>query len=152
MKGKNACVVYVQATKTEAPRIKAELEKNGYSVCSVLASLEAAKSAQRGAMDLPDALKRCVEQAQLCVFLVPEEQPDDQGISGAIGFAGQLGKRMIGLVAGSRTVYPPGFEMVGSALRLSSTRLSTCIQGNDIWESEDAKVVEERRIDHQKCQ
>ena len=149
---KNACVVYVQATKAEVPRIKEELENNGYSVCSVLASLDVAKNAQSGATDLPDALKKCIEQAELCLFLVPEEQSDDQGISGAIGLSGQLGKRMIGLVGGSRTAYPPGFEMVGSALRLSSTRLPACIQGDDIWESEDAEVVKERRIDHQKCQ
>lgn len=149
---KNACVVYVTATQKELPRVQMELEQDGYSVCAVRATADAIRQIRTDSNDIPEAIRKCIENSNLCVFLIPEEEDDDGDIHGAAGLAGQLGRRIVGLVSGSRIVYPKEFDLAGAIIRISSARLTSVIQGEDTWESADKAVIKDRPIDHQKCQ
>ncbi len=148
---KNACVIYVTATKGDLPAIQEELEKSEYTVCSVHATLEAAKAAQSGSENIPEAIKRCIERSNQCLFLIPENEDNDEGIGEAAGLAIQLGKRLVGLVAGSRTELPEGFDALGIIIGMRSPRVAAVIQGDDTSELE-GKPARDRSIDHQKCQ
>ncbi len=149
---KNACVIYVVATENELPAVKAELEQNGYAVCAVLATTETARKLRTDDNGIPEAIKSCIKNSDLCVFLIPDEDEEDGGIHGAAGLANQLGKRIVGLVSGSRTTYPEGFDTAGAMIRISSPRLSSVLQGEDTWEAADKTAIEDRSIHHQKCQ
>lgn len=149
---KNACLIYVIATKHELPRVQGELEKNGYKICAVLAAAEDVRKLRTDSDGIPERIRKCIESADLCIFLVPEEEEQDGGIHGAVALAGQLGKRIIGLISGSRTIYPEGFDVAGAIIRASSPRLTSVIQGEDTWEAVDMTAIKDRIIDHQRCQ
>ncbi|MBX9403153.1 hypothetical protein K4L06_17730 [Lysobacter sp. BMK333-48F3] len=149
---KKACVIYVNSNKDELPRVQEELEQNGYAVCSALASTEAARGLLHDESDVSETIRNCISNAELCIFLIPEELEQDGEIHGAASVAGQLGKRMVGLVGGARTVYPQEFDIAGAIIRISSARLANVIQGEDVWESADNAPIKDRVIDHQKCQ
>jgi hypothetical protein len=150
---KHACLVYVTATEAGCDAARVRLEQSGYSVCEVKAELDVALAAQAGQAGLPIPLAECITGSDLCVFLLPEEDKDDCGLGGAAGLAGQLGKRMIGLVAGARTEYPESFEAgAGSMLRVGSDRLNDAIDGTEIWEGRDQSPVVDRPIKHIRCQ
>lgn len=149
---KTACLIYVASLKQELPRVQESLEREGYKVVTLLVSLSVAQQIKENSGQVPAEVRACIEQADICVFLLPEETVEDVGLSGAAGLAGQLGKRIIGLVAGARTVYPEGFELAGAMIRLASPRLKSVLQGEDTWEAEDKSPIKERGIDHQRCQ
>lgn len=149
---KNACVIYVASTKSELPRVQVELERNGYVVCTVLAAVDTVRKLRSDEGDVPEAIRRCIESSDLCVFLVPEDEVEDGGLHGAAGLASQLGKRIVGLVNGGRIVYPEAFEVAGAIIRMSSARLASVIQGEDTWEAADSSIIKDRPIRHQRCQ
>lgn len=85
---KSACVVYVAKTKGELPRVTQALNSEGFEICAVLATIEVAQSAQSGGDDLPLPVRACIENSELCVFLIPAEDQDDEAIGrGASGGA-----------------------------------------------------------------
>jgi hypothetical protein len=146
-----ACLIFVKSTKSEVPRVRDELQNGGYSVCQVMATREEVDSLKSGGDEISSPLRDCIEKADLCVFLVPEEG-DDAETGGAAGFSGQLGKRIVGLIGGGRTVYPEGFALAGAMIRMGSKRLSSVIEGKNVWEGLDGSIIPEREIPHQKCQ
>lgn len=149
---KKACVIYVRATESELPRVNRELEQEGYTVNAVLATAQDLRSIRNDSNDISDALRQCIADADLCVFLIPEEEENDGGIGGGAGFARQMGKRIVVLVGGARAVYPEGFDIADAIIRMASPRLTAVIQGEDTWESPDQTVIPDRPIHHQKCQ
>ncbi len=150
---KRACLVYVAATEAGRDAIRARLEQSGYSVCEIKAEQDVALAAQSGQVDLPIALAECITGSDLCVFLLPEEECDDCGLGGAAGLAVQLGRRIIGIVAGGRTEYPESFDTgAGSMLRIGSDRLDDAINGTDVWERQDRSPAVDRPIKHVRCQ
>ena len=149
---KTACVIYVASTKVELDPVKQNLEREGYKVTPLLVSADVAQYIKDNDGQVPPKIRECIEQADLCIFLLPEEPAEDSGIQGAAGLAGEMGKRVVGLVDGYRAIYPTEFELAGSMIRLSSPRLKSVIQGENIWEEADKSPAKDRDIDHQRCQ
>jgi hypothetical protein len=149
---KSACVIYVAKTKAELPHATRTLNSEGFEVCAVLATVEVAQTAQSGGDDLPPPVRACIANSELCVFLIPAEDQDDEGIGQAASLAAQMGRRVIGLVSGDRAEYPEGFRTANSVIRIASERFSTSVHGTDVWETPDNEVLSDRTIHHQKCQ
>lgn len=150
---KRACLVYVAETAAGVEAVKTRLEQNGFAVCAVEAKLEDALAAQNGETNLPEALAECIDGSDLCVFLLPESEANDGGLGQACGLASQLGKRIIGIVAGTRENYPEPFEdNAESMIRQESDRLTDAICGTEVWERPDRSPVADRPIKHVRCQ
>lgn len=147
-----ACIIYVKSTQAEVTPTKQRLMEVGYAVCESLASIDEANAAQLGAADLPRKISECIANADLCIFLLPENESDDGCIGGAASMSSRLGKRMVGIVAGDRAVYGDYFDSSGSMLRVGSTRISSAIAGENVWEEVGGKIAPERKIKHLPCQ
>jgi hypothetical protein len=150
---KRACLIYVTATENDRAAVREELEGAGYVVCEVKAELDEALAAKAGEDGLRDEITACVGASELCIFLLPEDDADDGVIGTAAGYADSLGKRLIGIVAGSRTSYPDVLEdFAPSMVRVGSDRLAQAIAGDDVWEAADRSPVADRPIKHVRCQ
>lgn len=149
---RKACLIYVAATDQVRQKVRTELAEAGYRVCEVRASLPDALAAQAGTEVIPDALADCIEGSNICVFLLPEVSDDDEGIPAGIGLAGQLGKRIVGVVLGARSEYPSGIELAKGLVRSSSPNLKQVICGEDMWEDPSGAPIKDRQIKHVRCQ
>lgn len=150
---KRACLIYVEATAARRDKVKSRLIENGYSVCEVKAELDDALAAQAGQPGLPAALSECIAGSELCVFLLPEAQTSDCLLDSAAGLSNQLGKRIVGVVAGAREKYPRSFDDNAAAMvREGSARLDDAICGAEVWERPDRSQVADRPIKHIRCQ
>lgn len=150
---KRACLVYVAATAAHRGPVKARLETNGYSVCEVEAPLEDALAAREGFADLPADLVDCISNSEVCVFLLPEDSANDGALDDAAGLANRLKKRIVGVVAGARDLYPQSFDdHAKSMVRDDSDRLDDAICGSEVWERPDRSPVGPRTITHIRCQ
>jgi hypothetical protein len=150
---KRACLIYVSATASSRVEVRAELEANGFDVCEVEAKLEDALAAQAANTNLPQQLVDCINSADLCVVLLPESAEADALLGPAAALASEKSKRLIGVVAGSRSDYPEAIDDTGHALvREHSPRLKDAICGAEIWEGPDGAPVPDRKIKHVRCQ
>ena len=148
---KRACIVYVKATAQRVALVRERLEANGYETHAIEASLQDATAAQAGTV--PHELECCLSQAELCVFLLPEVPEEDEGLLGAGALADRLGKRVIAVISGNRTVYPPPFEdHASSIVRTEDDALDRAICGTEVWQQPDGTPAPARRISHVKCQ
>jgi|GEM_PF-6649822 len=150
---KRACLVYVTATTGMVSAARARLEAEGYGVCEVLADLDTATAAtaQDGSA-LPIALKDCIEAADLCVFLLPEDAASDGCIGSGGGLVSELGKTFIGVAEGGRNVLPEPFEKDAAGIvHDCDEALSEAIRGDRSFKNPDG-TARERGIRHLKCQ
>jgi hypothetical protein len=150
---KRACIVYVSATARLRATVRDKLEKEGYAVHEVKADLDDALAAQAGGVDLPPKLKDCIENSDLCVFLLPEAEENDGCIGAAADFASKLEKRLVGVVAGAREKFPASLDDHADAMvRDTSERIGEAINGKEVWEKPDRSLVTDRPIKHIRCQ
>lgn len=150
---KRACLIYVSATAGMVPAARARLEAEGYGVCEVLADLDtaAAAAAQDGSV-LPSPLKDCIDTADLCVFLLPEDAASDGLMVAGGGLASELGKPFIGVIDGGRDALPDPFEQDSAGIVYDCDEsLSEAIKGDRSFRNPDG-TVRERGIRHLKCQ
>jgi len=149
---KLACIIYVAATEGQVPQVKAQLELEGYEACTVRCTLEIAKNAQNGNESIPRNIEDCITRSDLVMFLIPEDEAQDEGIGLAGSMATAIGKRIIGLISGDRSVYPDELRTADSIIPITSKRIAAVIQGENVWETTSCEPIPDRRIDHQKCQ
>jgi hypothetical protein len=151
---KKACLVYVKATEHNLEAVRFALLEAGYSICEVKAELKDAIAAKESQFEqVPKELKDCITESELCIFLLPEDEAEDGYLGGSASFAHKSEKRIIGVVAGARTVFPQPFEdAADSMIRAGSKRLSDVIAGKEIWENPDSSPVADRNIPRIKCQ
>lgn len=147
-----ACLIYVRSTANQRPRVRQQLEEAGYTVCEVEATMQEAVSIQSGNNPSSSSVRKCIQDAEICVFLIPETKEDDSAIPIGAGIASQLGKRIVGIVVGDRTIYPREFETAGAIIRLSSPRIASVIMGENVWENPDSSIVSDRKIKTILCQ
>ena len=148
-----ACLVYVAATQNNRAPVRAELEDARFEVCEVMAEIEDARGAQAGTKDLPPTLAACLRQAQLCVFLLPEDEKADGLIGAAAAEAQACDKRTIGVVAGARERYPEALDDLAQAMvRVGSGKLSEAVRGEEIWEAPGGGPTPKRDARNVKCQ
>jgi hypothetical protein len=93
MDRKLACVVYLSSYVGSLARVEARLLKLGYEVHSFEVSKDRADAIVAGdKASLPDALRDCLEQSELCVLLIDESA----GSLGTIGgLSSDLGCRVV---------------------------------------------------------
>jgi hypothetical protein len=150
---KRACLIYVPATAAGRATVFQELEAKGYSVCEVEATLGEAKVVQSGLPALSEELRACLADAELCVFLLPENAADDAGIELAADAADGSEKRIVGVVAGARAAYPQVLDDgAESMLRVGSKRLAAAIAGESAWEAPGGTPATIRPIKRVRCQ
>jgi hypothetical protein len=150
---RKACLVYVAATADRRANVRSALEARGYKVDEVEVPVPEAAAAQSTEGETPEGLRDCVHTADLCVFLLPEEEADDGLLGAAGGVADGLGKPLLGVFCGERIEAPQVFEDIGGAVvRQDSDRLLDAIDGKEIFENPDGSLRERRKIDHVKCQ
>lgn len=153
MDTKRACLVYVAATASKREAVRRQLEESGYSICEVKADLEDAIAAQAGEDSLPDALRTCIESSEVAVFLLPEDSASDGLMGQAAGAADSCGKPVIGVIEGSRSIYPEEFQDTAhSMIREGSTTLPAALAGEEIWEKADRTRIVERPFKTVRCQ
>ena len=150
---KKGCLVYVTATAGLRAGARARLEAEGYKVCEVLADLDDAIAAEAGEPFLSADLKACIDAADLCVFLLPEDAAGD-GCMGAGGnYASELGKPFIAAVEGAREVLPQAFDAdAAGVVHGLDEELTDAIRGNSSFKKPDGSNAPLRKTDHIKCQ
>lgn len=150
---KRACLIYVSATASKVPVTQARLEAEGYKVCKVLADLEVAIAAEaQVGGSVPPALKDCIETADLCVFLLPDDSAADGCMGAGGGLASELGKPFIAVVDGAREILPDPFEKDAAGIGHDCDEgLGNAIRGDRSFRNPDG-TVRKRNISHLKCQ
>lgn len=150
---KRACLIYVSATARMVPAARARLEAEGYAVCEVIADLDtAAAAATQDGSVLPSPLKDCIDNADLCAFLLPEDAASDGLMVAGGGLASELGKPFIGVIEGGRDALPDPFEQDAAGIvHDCDESLSKAIKGDRSFRNPDG-TVRERGIRHLKCQ
>ncbi|MEG8033703.1 hypothetical protein QP179_20030 [Sphingomonas aurantiaca] len=150
---KRACLVYVTATSGARASARSRLEAEGFEVCEVLADVDAALAAEAGREDLPPDLKACIDGAELCVFLLPEDGASDgcMGVGG--GYASESGKPFVAVVGGERETIPAVFDADAAAIVYDcDSELVDAIRGDTSFKKPDGTRVDDRSINHVKCQ
>lgn len=145
-----ACVVFTVGLDRKVPSISEKLANEGYDVCTASAEQEVVEAAKAGSLDIPDAVKNCIDNAAICVFLIPQE--NSEGLSNAAGYAGRTGKKIVAVLENLNTL-PQIFDDLASAVvGLGSSQLTKAIQGEQIWESPAGSSDGPRNIRRVRCQ
>lgn len=147
-KSKNACVIFVARLEDKAAFVAARLESEGFDVCLHEASEEDARAAKGGGTINADIAK-CLDGADVCVFLI-----DEEGQFSGLGWAAVgSGARVVGVLIGANAKASADIDEIGSAvLPIDSGNLGKALAGEDVWEGTDGKPVKPRDLRRQKCQ
>jgi len=148
MSNKKACIVFTSGMDTEATSVSAHLAEEGFDVCTAEADQETVEAAQAGAV--PDEIKSCIDNAVICIFLIPEE--DHECLTGAVGHAGASGKRIVAVAENVESLPQIFDDLASSVLRVDSPKLKDVIQGQDVWERIDGSSPPKRVIKRIECQ
>lgn len=150
---KRACLVYVTATAGARASARTRLEAEGFEVCEVLADIDAALAADAGEVDLPPDLKACIDGAELCVFLLPEDEASDGCLGAGGGYASEIGKPFVAVIDGARETFPDVFDADSAGIVHDCNEgLADAIKGDPSFKSPDGTKVDDRSINHVKCQ
>ncbi len=146
-----ACLIYTQQSKHMLLQTITKLTDEGYTVCSLESVLRDAIDAQSSKNGLPMQITECIEKSDICVFLLPEQSKDDEGLGGACTFANQTAKPVIGIMAGHYTEVPQEFDDCAQSMIREKSKIGPAII-EEIWENTDGSKAEGRKIIHIKCQ
>lgn len=150
---KNACLIYVTATADLRAGARARLEAEGCQICEVLADLDDAAAAEAGQPAISPELKACIEAADLCIFLLPEDGSEDGCIGAGGNYASELGKPFIAVVAGGRETFPQAFDADSAGIvHDCDDGLVDAIRGDTSFNKPDGSEAPPRKTDHVKCQ
>jgi len=147
-KSKKACVIFVARLEEKAAFVAASLESEGFDVCLHQASEEDARAAKGGGT-VNAGIAKCLDSADVCVFLI-----DDEEQYSGIGWAAiGAGTRVVGVLVGANAKASADIDEIGSSvLPISSENLGKALTGEDVWEGVDGKPVKPRNPRRQKCQ
>ncbi len=150
---KKACLIYVTATAGLRAGARARLEAEGYEICEVLADLDDAVAAEAGQPAISPQLKDCIDAAEVCIFLLPEDGSGDGCIGAGGNYASEVGKPFIAVVAGSRETLPQSFDAdAAGVVHDCEDGLVDAIRGDTSFNRPDGSKAPPRKIDHVKCQ
>lgn len=147
-KSKKACVIFVARLEEKAAFVAARLESDGFDVCLHEASEEDARAAKGGGA-VSAGIAKCLDGADVCVFLI-----DEEGQFSGLGWAAVWsGARVVGVLVGENAKASADIDEIGSAvLPIESGNLGKALTGEDIWEGADGQPVKPRNPRRQKCQ
>lgn len=147
---KKACVVFTVGLESEVPSVADQLANQGFAVCSASADQEIVEAAQKGSTSLPDEVKNCIDNAAICVFLVP--QKDAEPVVAAAGYAGRSGKKIVAVCEDPSTLPQVFDDLASSVVHVDNPRLADAIQGNTVWDGPTGPDGAKRSISRVKCQ
>lgn len=148
MSNGKACVVFTIGMDTEAQSVSEQLAHEGFEVCTAEADQEIVEAAQAGAV--PDEIKSCIDNAVICIFLIPEE--GHECLTGAAGHAGASGKRIVAVAQNVESLPQIFDDIASSVLNVNSPHLAEVIQGQEVWERADGSASPRRKIKRIDCQ
>lgn len=150
---KKACLVYVTAANGLRAGARDRLEAESYEVCEVLANLDDATAAEAGQPVISAELMACIDAAELCIFLLPEDGSGDGCIGAGGNYASELGKPFIAVVAGDRETFPQVFDSDSAGIVYDcEDGLIAAIRGDTSFNKPDGSKTPPRQTDHVKCQ
>lgn len=148
---RKALIIYVEATASNRAALVERLRAGGFTVHDVLVSDADAKDLQAGQGHQP--LRALIKEADLCIFLLPEDGAGDGGLAGAATEASGCNKPIVAILQGARESVPEVFEDCAAAvIRETSDQLDSVIAGEEVWETREGKPRPDRVITHVKCQ
>lgn len=148
MSKEKACVVFTTGMDAEAKSVSDQLATEGFDVCTAEVDQNVVEAAQAGTV--PDEIKSCIDNAVICIFLIPEE--GHECLTGAAEHAGASGNRIVAVAQNVETL-PQIFDDLASAvLNVDSPRLGDVIQGQQVWERADGSFSPKRKIKRIECQ
>lgn len=150
---KKACLIFVSSMAAEKDRVLLLLDHSGHSVCVVEAKIDDARDAKSGKEIVPDTLQACIDGAEICIFLIPEDASALGELGGGIGLGNASGKRTIGILCGHPAALPQGVDdLVDSVVGIDSAKLPDAIAGEDVWEDPENPQQKSRKAKRVKCQ
>ena len=150
MSNPKACIVFTVGLEKEILPISTQLSANGFTVCVAAADQEIVESAQAGASCVPDAVKNCISDAEICIFLIPRQYAESVEI--AAGFAGRIGKKIIAVAEDINSLPQIFDDLAKSAVAVGSPKLNNALRGESAWEPTTDFSDGKRIINRVKCQ
>lgn len=145
-----ACIVFSVGLEEEVSPILAQLSGKGYDVCVAAAEQQVVAAAQGGSTQIPDEVKNCIINAEICVFLIPKQ--NTACVTNAGSYAGGLGKRIVAVIEDVGSLPQIFDDLATSVVVLDSPKLSAALQGELVWEVPSASGDGKRNIHRVKCQ
>lgn len=150
MSNKKACVVYALELENEVPELSKQLAAEGFNVCIAAADRDVVEAAKSGSNSIPDEVKACIDNAAICLFLIPKN--NSEHVQNAADYAGSSGNKIIA-IAEDTTRLPQIFDdLATSVVCIGSAQLPDAIKGQAIWESPNGSTDGKRSIRRIKCQ
>jgi len=147
MSNGKACVVFTTGMDAKAQSVSEQLAHEGFDVCTAEADQEVVEAAQAGAV--PDEIKSCIDNAVICIFLIPEE--GHECLTGAAEHAGASGKRIVAVAQNVESLPEIFDDLASSVLNVNSPRMAEVIQGQEVWERADGSASPKRTIKRIEC-
>ncbi|AXP01493.1 hypothetical protein DZG01_00260 [Pseudomonas fluorescens] len=148
MGNEKACVVFAIGMDAEAKSVSEQLAEEGFDVCMAEADREIVEAAQAGVV--PEEIKSCIDNAVICIFLIPENE--NECLTGAAGHAGASGKRIVAVAQNVESLPQIFDDLASSVLIVDSPRLRDVIKGQKVWERADGSSGPKRKIKRIECQ
>lgn len=149
MNSQKACVVFTTGMDAEAQSISQQLAGEGFDICTAKADQEVVQAAQTAGV-IPEEIKSCIENAAICIFLIPEE--GHEPLTAAAGHAGASGKRIVAVAENVESLPQIFDDIASSVIAIESPQLKDVIQGKRVWARADGATSLKRDINRVKCQ
>lgn len=150
MLNRKACLVFTFGLEKEVPPITAQLTEEGFNVCTASADQEVVEAAQAGSRSVPEAVRSCIENAQICVFLIPNQESVD--VINAAGYACSQGNRIIAVVENIHALPQIFDDIAFSVVCIGSPGVADAFKGRKVWETPNGSADGKREIQRIKCQ
>ncbi|MCV4261429.1 hypothetical protein [Pseudomonas capsici] len=150
MSNAKACIVFTIGLEKEVPAISTQLSDEGFNVCTAAADQDIVEAAQSGSLSIPEAVKSCIDNAEICIFLIPKEE--SEGTMTAAGYAGNLGNKIVAVVEDINSLPQIFDDLATSVVCIGSPQLPDALKGKSVWESPNGSEAGKRKIDRVRCQ
>jgi 3-hydroxyisobutyrate dehydrogenase-like beta-hydroxyacid dehydrogenase len=135
----------------ELNRAEAQLQQMGYNVCKVVANAEQVELAMSTGAGSSPAMMSCMEDADVCLFIVSKDATDDDLVVNGIGFAVRSGRDIV--VVSDADILPTAIDQYARSVILpGSAQLGNAIAGATIREAPGGGVRPPRSVTRIKCQ
>ncbi len=150
MTTKKACLVFVPTLAQLAETVSGWLREDGAEVCFVEVQPNETEAIKSGDYDQNAAVQACVDAADVCIFLLGDENTD--AVLAAAGtVAGSKGRVVV--VAGGSASLPQIFDDAADAVvNAASSDLREVILGKDVHQLPDGNIAPQRVPARVKCQ
>jgi hypothetical protein len=150
MTTKKACLIFVPNQAALAQTIQTWLHEDAFDVCAVEIALTHVALIKAGDYAQDEAVRACVKDANLCIFLLGASITD--AVLSASAEVASSNNRVV-VVTVPTTVLPQVFDDTADAVvSATSTELRAVIQGKNVWQKPDGHPTERRVPARVKCQ